>query len=75
MVGSLISMVADGQDHVLGSSDLSRKRDELKEKCETLERDNSEAEKELPNLQTKVKFADSLREEVDWYAFQSTLAT
>lgn len=43
---SLVFMVATGQDDVLVSCDLSRERDKLEEKCETLERDNSTVEKE-----------------------------
>lgn len=46
----MVPMVVVGQDNLLSSGDLSRERDEIKEKCESLERGNSEAEKELTIL-------------------------
>ncbi|CAI8613813.1 unnamed protein product [Vicia faba] len=46
-VGSLVSIVATGQDVVLGSGELSREQDKLREQCEVLERKNSNTEKEL----------------------------
>lgn len=65
--GSLISMGDVGHDNVQGSGDLSRERDELEEKYESLERENVKAEKELVKLQVKPKISDSLHKEVDRY--------
>lgn len=65
-------MVASGQDDVLGSGDLFKERDELKEKCETLERENYEAEKKLGELRPMDELANFLQEEVDWYDSLST---
>lgn len=59
-VESLVLMVTVGQDDVLGSSDLFRENDELKEKCEALERKNSAVEKDLVGLWMKVELDDSL---------------
>lgn len=72
-VGSLVSMEIVGQDNVLGSSKLSRKRDELEEKCKVLERKNSEVGNELVKLWAKVKLVDSLPEDVDRYNSPSNL--
>lgn len=53
-------MVDVGQDDMLGYGDLYREREELKEKCETLERENSVVKKELAKLQGKAEVTDSL---------------
>lgn len=68
-------MVVVGQYDVLGSSGLSRELDELKDKCEILEQENSMAEKELAKLETKAELADSLQEEVKRYSSPSTFTT
>lgn len=36
-VGSLVSIIVVGQDDILGSIELSRERDELRETCEAVE--------------------------------------
>lgn len=46
-IGSLISFVFAGQDVVLGSGELLKERDELKDRCEVLEQRKSDVEKEL----------------------------
>lgn len=51
--GSLVSMATIGQDDVIGYGDLSRERDELKDKCEALEHGNAEVEKELVELRRR----------------------
>lgn len=53
-------MVATGQDNVLGSVDLSRKRYELKEKYETLEQENFVVENELAELHAKLEISEPL---------------
>lgn len=63
--GSFISMVASRQDDVLGSSDLSREEDELRERCESLLFENSNFEKQLAKLRAKIDVVNSLREEVN----------
>lgn len=55
-VESLVSMVAVGQDKVLGSRYLSKERDNLKEKYETFERENPAVENELAELREKAGF-------------------
>ncbi|CAI8589586.1 unnamed protein product [Vicia faba] len=70
----MVSMVATSQDNVLDSGDLVREQDEHKEKCETLERENSTTEKELVELCIKAKLVDSLQEKVDRYGSLPTLA-
>ncbi|CAI8610326.1 unnamed protein product [Vicia faba] len=50
MAGSLVSIVVTWHDDVLGSNNLSRERDEIRERCETLERKNFDAKKELVEL-------------------------
>lgn len=47
----------------------------MKEKCKILEHENSTSEKELPELQTKARLIDSLREKVDQHGSPSTLTT
>lgn len=47
---SLISFVVMDQYNVLGSSVLLKEWDGLNERCETLEQDNSDANKELVKL-------------------------
>lgn len=71
---SLVSIVATGQDDVLGSGDLSKEQGELKEKCETLEQQNYAAGNELAELWVKVEISNSLLENVDLYGSSSTLA-
>lgn len=56
---SLFFMVVVTQDDVLGSRNLVRERDKLKEKREALERENSKVEEELVELQKKAELADS----------------
>lgn len=56
----LVSMVAAGHDDILCSNDLANEYDELKEKCETLERDDSKVEQESVELQKKFELFDSL---------------
>lgn len=55
----LVLMEATGQDYVLSSGDLSREREGLVEKYETIGRENFAAEKELDELQTKVELFNS----------------
>lgn len=69
----LFSMVDVGHDDVLGSDDLSRKWDELKEKCVTLQREIYEVEKELAELQAKDKLVDFLQQDVDRFHSPSSL--
>lgn len=66
-------MVSVYQDDVLGSSDLVKERDNVKEKCKTLERENSMAEKEFLEPRTKAWLANSLQEKVDRYNFPPAL--
>lgn len=56
------------------SGDLSREQDELKQKCEVLELENSETEKELVELRVKVKLVNYLQEDVDRYDSPSIFA-
>ncbi|XP_050891375.1 uncharacterized protein LOC127096882 [Lathyrus oleraceus] len=70
----LISMVAAGQDDVLGFGEVVREREELKKKCETLARENSKPEEELVELWKKVELVDSLQEKVKQYSSLSALA-
>lgn len=58
-VGFMVSMVATGQDGMLGSKDFSRERDELEDECEALVRERSKVEEELVKLQKKAKLGDS----------------
>lgn len=60
-------MVAAIQDDVLGSIDLSRERDELRERCEALEHKFFDAEKELAKLRVYADVVNSLQENVDQY--------
>lgn len=69
----LVSMVAVVQDDVLGSGKLSRELDELREKCEALERGSYEDENVLGKLWEKAKSTNSLWKEVNWYGLPSTL--
>ncbi|CAI8593863.1 unnamed protein product [Vicia faba] len=55
-----VSMVAVGQDDVLGYGDFSKEQDELKEKCEALECSNFKAKKELAELWEKTESTESL---------------
>lgn len=66
-VGSLVFMVAAIQDDVLGSRDLSRERDELRERCEALDHKFFDAEKELAKLRADADVVNSLQENVDQY--------
>lgn len=59
-VGSLVSMVVTEQKVVLGSNNLDREQDKLKEKCETIEREDSTTEKELAELRAKDEVIDFL---------------
>lgn len=45
---------------MLGYGDLVREHDQLKEKCKTLERENSTTEKGLVEFHIKSKLVDSL---------------
>ncbi|CAI8592260.1 unnamed protein product [Vicia faba] len=49
-VKSFISIVVVGHDDVLGSHEHSREQDELRERCEALEQENHDTEKELDKL-------------------------
>lgn len=49
-VRTLISIVVVDQDDVLGFSEISREQDDLGERCEVLEQQNYDAEKELSEL-------------------------
>lgn len=60
----MVSMVATGQDDMLGSEDFSRELEELEGECEALVRENSKVEEELVKLQKKAKLGDSLLEKV-----------
>lgn len=48
------------QDDILGFGGLAKVRDELKEKYETFEWDNSKGKQELVELRKKVELSDSL---------------
>lgn len=49
-VESLVSIVATGQDDVMGSDKLSKERDKLRKRCEVLNWKKSYAVKELVTL-------------------------
>lgn len=49
-VKSLVSIVATGQDDVMGSDELSKERDKLRKRCEVLNWKNSYVVKELVTL-------------------------
>lgn len=57
---SMVSMLYVVQNNVLGSDDLLKERDDLREKCVALEQDNTEAEKELVVLRVKFDSVKSL---------------
>lgn len=69
--GSLASIVVVDHDDVLCSRDLYREWAGLKNKCEDLEFENYEVEKELSELQAEL--VDSLQKEVNQYGSQSSL--
>lgn len=56
-----------GQDDILGSSELSRERDELRETCEVLEWKNYDAKKEMEGLWANTDATTSLQKEMDRY--------
>ncbi|CAI8607324.1 unnamed protein product [Vicia faba] len=58
--GSFVSIVFVSPNDVMGSIELLRERDEVKETCEALERKNYDAEKELPELRANVDVVNSL---------------
>lgn len=60
MIGFMVSVVAAGHEDVLSSRDFGREQDELKEKYEALERENSEVGKELVELWKKIELGDLL---------------
>lgn len=68
-------MVAVIEDDILGSGDLSREWDEMKEKCEALEWENSELDKEFIELWVKSDLSNSLQGEVDRYGSLSLMAS
>lgn len=72
---SLVYVVVAGQEDILGSSRLSRERDELRKMCEALERKNYDVEKEFSKMWEDVDVAKYLQEEVDWYDRPSILSS
>lgn len=54
-------MEATGQDDILGSADLSRENDKIKEKYEALKLRNFKDEKELVELHMKEELTNSTR--------------
>lgn len=73
-VRSLVSGVVRGQDDVSAFGDIFREHNELKEKCEALEQENSIAKNELVELWIKDRLAYSLYEKVNRYSSPSVLA-
>lgn len=59
-VRSLISVVVVDQYNIMGSSVLLKEWDGLNERCETLEQDNSDANKELAKLRANTYALGSL---------------
>lgn len=56
----MFSIVFAIQYDMLGFGDLFRERDKLKDKCETLKRENFNVEQELVELRKKDECANSL---------------
>lgn len=71
---SIVFIVVASHGDVLGSSELSRERDELGERCEALKRENSDVENELNGLRANDNAFGNLQEQVNQYGKLSYLA-